>query len=206
MPTLCPRLQSQGRRPLMLYPPGGAKNLPSKMFDPFFTTKEVGKGTGLGLSQVYGFAHQAGGTVTADSKVGHGNGSTANTRRYWKGERSSRCKICLKFNTNGRRRKSTTSGALLQGKLYDDKGNLMGPSFSSKNGIRYRFYVSRALLRGRKVEAGSVGRVASTLTSCRRCVAKPNLDRSIFGRRDVTRPSSVKGRVGRKTGDRALSP
>jgi PAS domain S-box-containing protein len=44
----------------------------SKMFDPFFTTKEVGKGTGLGLSQVYGFAHQAGGTVTADSKVGEG--------------------------------------------------------------------------------------------------------------------------------------
>src|ERR1700676_2091628 len=48
-------------------------NLLSKMFDPFFTTKEVGKGTGLGLSQVYGFAHQAGGTVTADSKVGQGS-------------------------------------------------------------------------------------------------------------------------------------
>ncbi|MGA7430490.1 MAG: MASE1 domain-containing protein [Xanthobacteraceae bacterium] len=47
-------------------------NLLSKIFDPFFTTKEVGKGTGLGLSQVYGFAHQAGGTVTADSTVGEG--------------------------------------------------------------------------------------------------------------------------------------
>jgi signal transduction histidine kinase len=47
-------------------------NLQSKMFDPFFTTKEVGKGTGLGLSQVYGFAHQAGGTVKADSTVGRG--------------------------------------------------------------------------------------------------------------------------------------
>lgn len=44
----------------------------SKIFDPFFTTKEVGKGTGLGLSQVYGFAHQAGGMVKADSKIGHG--------------------------------------------------------------------------------------------------------------------------------------
>jgi CheY-like chemotaxis protein len=43
-----------------------------KIFDPFFTTKAVGKGTGLGLSQVYGFAHQAGGTVTADSSVGQG--------------------------------------------------------------------------------------------------------------------------------------
>src|SRR6202023_4226172 len=47
-------------------------NLLSKMFDPFFTTKEVGKGTGLGLSQVYGFVHQAGGTIQADSKVGQG--------------------------------------------------------------------------------------------------------------------------------------
>jgi CheY-like chemotaxis protein len=44
----------------------------TKVFDPFFTTKEVGKGTGLGLSQVYGFAHQSGGMVTADSKVGQG--------------------------------------------------------------------------------------------------------------------------------------
>ena len=39
------------------------RSLLTKIFDPFFTTKEVGKGTGLGLSQVYGFAHQAGGTV-----------------------------------------------------------------------------------------------------------------------------------------------
>jgi CheY-like chemotaxis protein len=47
-------------------------NLLSKIFDPFFTTKEVGKGTGLGLSQVYGFVHQAGGTIEAVSKVGQG--------------------------------------------------------------------------------------------------------------------------------------
>jgi site-specific DNA recombinase len=69
----------------------------------------------------------------------------------------------LKSNSNGRRGKSSKTGALLQGKLFDDKGNLMGPSFSSKNGVRYRFYVSRALLRGRKAEAGSVGRVASSV-------------------------------------------
>jgi CheY-like chemotaxis protein len=32
----------------------------------------VNKGTGLGLSQVYGFAHQSGGTVTIDSTFGEG--------------------------------------------------------------------------------------------------------------------------------------
>ena len=36
----------------------------------------------------------------------------------------------------------------------------MGPSFSSKNGVRYRFYVSTAL-RGRKHKAGSVTRIAA---------------------------------------------
>jgi PAS domain S-box-containing protein len=44
----------------------------TSVFDPFFTTKAVGKGTGLGLSQVYGFAHQAGGTVKIESELGKG--------------------------------------------------------------------------------------------------------------------------------------
>jgi PAS domain S-box-containing protein len=43
-----------------------------KVFDPFFTTKPAEKGSGLGLSQVYGFAHQSGGTVTIDSEIGTG--------------------------------------------------------------------------------------------------------------------------------------
>jgi PAS domain S-box-containing protein len=51
-------------------------DLLSKIFDPFFTTKDVDKGTGLGLSQVYGFAHQSGGTVRAESKVGLGTAIT----------------------------------------------------------------------------------------------------------------------------------
>jgi len=35
----------------------------------------------------------------------------------------------------------------------------MSPSYSVKNGVRYRFYVSSALLRGRKSAAGAVTRV-----------------------------------------------
>ena len=51
---------------------GIAEEILPKVFDPFFTTKQVSKGSGLGLSQVYGFAHQSGGTVTIDSKLGEG--------------------------------------------------------------------------------------------------------------------------------------
>ena len=38
----------------------------------------------------------------------------------------------------------------------------MSPSYSVKTGVRYRFYVSAALLRGRKSEAGSLTRVSAT--------------------------------------------
>ena len=66
----------------------------------------------------------------------------------------------LKSNKITRRIKHSESGALLRGKLFDDKGNAMSPSFTSKNGVRYRFYVSTAL-RGRKHKAGSVTRVSA---------------------------------------------
>jgi site-specific DNA recombinase len=65
----------------------------------------------------------------------------------------------LKSKSDGRDTTRTASEALLLGKLYDDKGNRMSPSYSTKNGVRYRFYVSSALLRGRKLDVGSVGRV-----------------------------------------------
>ena len=43
-----------------------------RAFEPFFTTKPVGKGTGLGLSQIFGFAHQSGGEVGIESRMGKG--------------------------------------------------------------------------------------------------------------------------------------
>jgi site-specific DNA recombinase len=66
----------------------------------------------------------------------------------------------LKSNLVKRKIKFSEGGALLQGKLFDDKGNRMGPSFSSRNGVRYRFYVSTAL-RGRRHKAGTVTRISA---------------------------------------------
>lgn len=65
----------------------------------------------------------------------------------------------LKENNSRRGTKFSESGALLMGKLFDDRGNRMGPTFSSKNGVRYRFYASTAL-RGRQHLAGSVTRIS----------------------------------------------
>lgn len=68
----------------------------------------------------------------------------------------------LKTNSAGRAGRRQRTGALLTGFLFDDRGNRMSPSYSVKNGIRYPFYVSSALLRGRKMRAGSLPRIAAS--------------------------------------------
>jgi signal transduction histidine kinase/CheY-like chemotaxis protein len=51
---------------------GMSEEVMARAFEPFFTTKDVNKGSGLGLPQVYGFAHQSGGSVSLQSRVGEG--------------------------------------------------------------------------------------------------------------------------------------
>ncbi|MGZ9103757.1 MAG: recombinase family protein, partial [Rhodoplanes sp.] len=51
------------------------------------------------------------------------------------------------------------SRALLAGRIFDDRGNRMTPTHANKNGVRYRYYVSHALLQKRNAQAGSVPRV-----------------------------------------------
>jgi hypothetical protein len=68
--------------------------------------------------------------------------------------------IVLK-NLRGRRLRRQRSNALLLGRLFDDRGNPMSPSYAIKKGVRYRYYVSCVLAQGRKEEAGSVSRVAA---------------------------------------------
>jgi hypothetical protein len=51
------------------------------------------------------------------------------------------------------------SDYLLSGYLFDSAGNRMTPSHSRKKGVRYRYYVSQAILQSRKDQAGQISRV-----------------------------------------------
>jgi DNA invertase Pin-like site-specific DNA recombinase len=67
----------------------------------------------------------------------------------------------LDANLHERRAKNERSRALLLGRLFDDQGNRMTPSYAIKKGVRYRYYVSCMLAQGRKSEAGSIARIAA---------------------------------------------
>ena len=65
----------------------------------------------------------------------------------------------LAANAVARRVRLKGSPALLTGRIFDDRGNRMSPTHSNKRGVRYRYYVSHALLQKRKTGAGEVPRV-----------------------------------------------
>ena len=67
----------------------------------------------------------------------------------------------LKTNSIARAVTRHDNEALLSGILFDDRGNRMSPSYTTKNSVRYPFYVSAALLKGRKADAGSISRVSA---------------------------------------------
>jgi site-specific DNA recombinase len=68
----------------------------------------------------------------------------------------------MKSHSVTRRQQRSDNKAPLKGLLFDDRGNRMSPSFSTKSGVRYRFYVSNALLKGRTADIGSVRRIAAS--------------------------------------------
>jgi site-specific DNA recombinase len=54
----------------------------------------------------------------------------------------------LTEQTNNHKGKRNTSEALLTGRIFDDRGNRMTPSHARKGGMKYRYYLSSALLHG----------------------------------------------------------
>ena len=67
----------------------------------------------------------------------------------------------LRVHLGAARTKRTrqSSDALLIGKLCDDSGNRMSPTWARKGSKRWRYYVSQAALQGDKSKAGSILRV-----------------------------------------------
>jgi len=65
----------------------------------------------------------------------------------------------LAGNRTTRRKSRVETGALLGGLIYDDRGNIMSPTYSVRRGNRYRYYISSALLHDRRSDAGSRARV-----------------------------------------------
>jgi site-specific DNA recombinase len=57
------------------------------------------------------------------------------------------------------KRTRQSSEALLVGKLFDDRGSRMSPSWAKKGSKRWRYYVSQAALQGDKSKAGTIVRV-----------------------------------------------
>jgi len=67
----------------------------------------------------------------------------------------------LAAQTVARKITRSKSPSVLAGLIFDDRGNLMSPSHAKKNGVRYRYYVSQALLQNRRAEAGTIARVSA---------------------------------------------
>jgi site-specific DNA recombinase len=69
--------------------------------------------------------------------------------------------VQAKLAENARKRhvRVANSPAILMGRMFDDRGNRMTPSHSNKAGVRYRYYISHALLQRRNDDAGGVARV-----------------------------------------------
>ena len=67
----------------------------------------------------------------------------------------------LAANAIQRKNGTGKSGAPLLGRIFDDRGNPMSPSHAVKGNIRYHYYVSTALVQGRKSEAGTVARLSA---------------------------------------------
>jgi hypothetical protein len=65
----------------------------------------------------------------------------------------------LTEQVNNHNASRATSEALLLGRIFDDRGHRMSPSHVRKRGIRYRYYISSALLQGRPKQAGTVRRI-----------------------------------------------
>jgi hypothetical protein len=65
----------------------------------------------------------------------------------------------LNEQLNNHKASRMKSEALLIGRIFDDRGHRMTPSHARKRGIKYRYYISSALVQGRAGQAGTISRI-----------------------------------------------
>jgi len=93
-----------------------------------------------------------------------------------------------------------STDALLIGKLFDDRGHRMSPSEARKGSRRWRYYVSQAILQGRKAEAGSIPRIAADVIEDKVVeVIRSAIDADGHGRPIPHSPSDIGGGIERVT-------
>ena len=68
----------------------------------------------------------------------------------------------LNQQMNSQRQSRTKSEALLTGRIFDDRGHRMTPSHARKGTVKYRYYISSALVQGQGEHAGAVSRVPAS--------------------------------------------
>jgi len=51
------------------------------------------------------------------------------------------------------------SDSLMMGRIFDERGNRMTPTYAVKKGVRYRYYISAALIQGQSDKAAKLNRV-----------------------------------------------
>ena len=69
--------------------------------------------------------------------------------------------VKLAAGASTRQLKLRASPTILAGRIFDDRGNRMTPTHTNKQGARYRYYVSHAVLQKRDDKTGSVVRVSA---------------------------------------------
>ena len=94
------------------------------------------------------------GEITYRGEVHHGEHEPILTRDLFEAVQAKRA-----ANAVARHVRLRGSAAILTGRLFDDRGNRMSPTHANKRGVRYRYYVSHAILQNRKAEAGNIARV-----------------------------------------------
>ena len=60
--------------------------------------------------------------------------------------------------TNHTAARNSTESPLM-GRIYDERGNRMTPTYATKNGVRYRYYISASLVQGRTVPRQKLDRL-----------------------------------------------